>query len=210
MGKRSIKQQHTELQTAEGLAHITENSVVSDDNILPSPAELQAYLMLSPDFPQYFIEVSKKEQEHRHAIEKENVEIVKEYNRSQFSLQKLGMWFAFTLLILLLGIGGFMIYIGYKISEVVHSSFLLFLQSVYSSPIDGKGAKRTNLATKFLLSRFSFTQSSLLFPPPSFALRASSCRAVQRSRDYLRRFQSAYFPRLECSRACPARCSLRG
>lgn len=77
MGKKSIKQQHTELQTAVGLAHITEASVVSDDNILPSPAELQAYLMLSPDFPQYFIEVSKKEQEHRHTIEKENVEIVK-------------------------------------------------------------------------------------------------------------------------------------
>lgn len=127
MGKRSIKQQHTELQTAEGLAHITENSVVSDDNILPSPAELQAYLMLSPDFPQYFIEVSKKEQEHRHAIEKENVEIVKEYNRSQFSLQKLGMCLAFILLILLFGIGGFMIYIGHEV--IGSSAFFVSLVS---------------------------------------------------------------------------------
>lgn len=127
MAKKAIKQQHTELQTAAGLAHITENSVVSDDNILPSPAELQAYLMLSPDFPQYFIEVSKKEQEHRHAIEKENVEIVKEYNRSQFSLQKLGMWLAFTLLILLFGIGGFMIYIGHEV--IGGSTFFVSLVS---------------------------------------------------------------------------------
>lgn len=83
--------------------------------------------MLSPDFPQYFIEVSKKEQEHRHAIEKENVEIVKEYNRSQFSLQKLGMCLAFILLILLFGIGGFMIYIGHEV--IGSSAFFVSLVS---------------------------------------------------------------------------------
>ena len=56
----------------------------------------------------------------------------------------------------------------------------------------------------------SFTQSSPLFPPPSFALRASPCKVFQRSRDYLRRFQSAYFPPQECSRACRLPCCLRG
>ena len=55
-----------------------------------------------------------------------------------------------------------------------------------------------------------FTQSSPLFLPPSFALRASSCKVFQRSRDYLRRFQSAYFPRLGYSRACRLPCCQRG
>ena len=114
MAKKSIKQQHTEVHTSTGLAQNTEVSVVSDDSILPSPADLQAYQAIHPGFVEYFITVASKEQEHRHSIEKQNVDMIQTHVKAEANARKLSLWFAFILMLAFCLLGAFMIYIGHE------------------------------------------------------------------------------------------------
>ena len=127
MAKKSIKQQHTELHTPTGLAHNTEVSVVSDDSILPSPADLQAYQNIHPKFVEYFIDIASKEQEHRHSIEKQNVNIIQAHTETEANARKLSLWFAFILMLAFCMLGAFMIYIGHE--YIGGGSFFLSLVS---------------------------------------------------------------------------------
>ena len=114
MAKKAIKQQHTEVHTPTGLAHNTEVSVVSDDSILPSPADLQAYQAIHPGFVEYFITTASKEQEHRHTIEKQNAGIIQAHVKAEANARKLSLWFAFILMLAFCVLGAFMIYIGHE------------------------------------------------------------------------------------------------
>lgn len=127
MAKKSIKQQHTEVHTSTGLAQNTEVSVVSDDSILPSPADLQAYQAIHPGFVEYFITIASKEQEHRHSIEKQNVDMIQTHVKAEANARKLSLWFAFILMLAFCLLGAFMIYIGHE--YIGGSSFFVSLVS---------------------------------------------------------------------------------
>lgn len=114
MAKKAIKQQHTEVHTPTGLTHNTEVSVVSDDSILPSPVDLQAYQTIHPGFVEYFITVASKEQEHRHSIERQNINIIQAHVKTEAGARKLSLWFAFVLMFAFCLLGAFMIYIGHE------------------------------------------------------------------------------------------------
>lgn len=127
MVRQAIKKQHTEVHTPTGLAHNTEVSVVSDDNILPSPADLQAYQAIHPGFVEYFITVASKEQEHRHSIEKQNIDIIQAHVKAEANARKLSLWFAFILMLTFCVLGVVMIYIGHE--YIGGGSFLLSIVS---------------------------------------------------------------------------------
>lgn len=142
MAKKSIKQQHTEVHTSTGLAQNTEVSVVSDDSILPSPADLQAYQAIHPGFVEYFITIASKEQEHRHSIEKQNVDIIQAHVKAEANARKSSLWFAFILMLAFCLLGAFMIYIGHE--YIGGSSFFVSLVSSLGLFLPSKKANQSH------------------------------------------------------------------
>ena len=48
-----------------------------EDNLLPSPSELQAYKDIEPKIVDFLLESSTKEQAHRHKMDEEKMKVVK-------------------------------------------------------------------------------------------------------------------------------------
>ena len=77
MGKQEIKQKETQVSTNGGIGKQLEQTFTVDDNCLPSPGELQAYKNIDPRIVDYLIDASVKEQTHRHAMDKQKLQIIK-------------------------------------------------------------------------------------------------------------------------------------
>lgn len=78
MAKQSISRKETQVSTGDSVGKQLEQTVSVDDNSLPSPQELSQYQKISPNIVEFLIETARKEQEHRHYMEKEKLELIKE------------------------------------------------------------------------------------------------------------------------------------
>ena len=74
MAKQSISRKETQVSTGDSVGKQLEQTVSVDDNSLPSPQELSQYQKISPNIVEFLIETARKEQEHRHYMEKEKLE----------------------------------------------------------------------------------------------------------------------------------------
>lgn len=109
-GKLSRKKTQVQQGNGELLGQQEEQTVMVDDCCLPTASELQAYSEINPDIVSFLMEISKKEQEHRHKIESKKVEIVKVNNKYSYTVNNRGMLYAFLVIIVSAIISAFLIY----------------------------------------------------------------------------------------------------
>ena len=110
MGKQELKQRETRVSTQEGIGKQLEQTLTVDDNCLPSPEELAAYQKISNDIVPFLIEVSKKEQEHRHKAEMEKIRIIGKTESRTGSINWWGMCFAFLSIVVLAILSAYALY----------------------------------------------------------------------------------------------------
>lgn len=111
MGKKSVTNAATGVDTNKGLSARVEQTVTVDDNYLPSPQELQAYKEVDPRIVDFLINSSKAEQEHRHATEKEKIKIIKKSEGRKGRINFFGMFFAFMSITVLTGVTAYALYL---------------------------------------------------------------------------------------------------
>ena len=95
MGKQSISQRETQVAMGDSVGKQLEQTVSVDDNSLPSPQELAQYQQIDPNIAKFLMEISRKEQEHRHYMDSEKIKIVKRSERKEGMMNWWGMFFAF-------------------------------------------------------------------------------------------------------------------
>ena len=77
MGKQQINRKETQVATHEGVGKQLEQTLTIEDSILPSPQELAAYKEIDPRIVELLINMSKSEQDHRHATDKMKLNILR-------------------------------------------------------------------------------------------------------------------------------------
>lgn len=111
MAKKELKQQTTQLNTSDGRALKNEASLTYDDNVLPTPQELEAYKHVDPRIVDFLLETAQKEQAFRHDIENKKVKIVGNADSGNRRMDLCGMIFAFLALLALIGLSAFALYL---------------------------------------------------------------------------------------------------
>ena len=109
MAKQSISRKETQVSTGDSVGKQLEQTVSVDDNSLPQ--ELSQYQKISPNIVEFLIETARKEQEHRHYMEKEKLELIKESEQKDAKMNIRGMRFAFLSLVIFMGITAFALYL---------------------------------------------------------------------------------------------------
>lgn len=95
MGKQEIKQRETQVATGNGIGKQLEQTYTVDDNCLPSAQELAAYKAIDPRIVDYLIEASVKEQDHRHRMDNNKLNILKKADRREGRINWWGMFLHF-------------------------------------------------------------------------------------------------------------------
>jgi uncharacterized membrane protein len=80
------------------------------ENPFPDSDELQKFTAFMPDAPQRIFNYVEKEQNFRHESYNKKVEIVGSQVNTENTLKKMGMIFAFVILLISMAISGFLIY----------------------------------------------------------------------------------------------------
>ncbi|MDR2087320.1 MAG: DUF2335 domain-containing protein [Dysgonamonadaceae bacterium] len=112
MAKSQLKTTETQIATTVANGRQVEETFTIDDTSLPSPQELNEYKLIDPNIISFLLETSKKEQLHRHKIDIEKVKIVKNESRVVFSINWWGMFFAFLVIAISMGLSAYLISIG--------------------------------------------------------------------------------------------------
>ena len=111
MAKQEIKTRQTNVSTVDSSGRQVEQTFTVDDSFLPSPNELREYKEINPDIVKLLIESSRKEQEHRHTIDKQKMKEITRDSRSMHSINVLGMTFAFLIIFGGLLLSAYLIYL---------------------------------------------------------------------------------------------------
>ena len=104
MGKQSVSIKGTSVSNGNAVGNHVEQTLYMEDNLLPSPSELQAYKNIEPKIVDFLLESSTKEQAHRHKMDEEKMKVVKYTERKNGRMNWWGMFFAFLDLILMVGL----------------------------------------------------------------------------------------------------------
>ncbi|MDE6002467.1 MAG: DUF2335 domain-containing protein, partial [Prevotella sp.] len=100
MAKQQINQKETQVATSQGQAKQIEQTLTVDDNTLPSPQDLAAYKDIDPKIVEHLLELTKKEQEHRHNIDNQKMKIIRRTESRTERMNFWGMTFAFLCMVL--------------------------------------------------------------------------------------------------------------
>lgn len=111
MGKQEIKQRETQVATGDGVGKQLEQTFTVDDNCLPSAQELAAYKTIDPRIVDYLIETSIKEQNHRHKMDNDKLDILKKADRREGRINLWGMFFAFLSIVVMTLLVGYALYL---------------------------------------------------------------------------------------------------
>ncbi len=111
MSKKQISNRQINVSIQDGVGQQFEQTVTVDDNTLPSPKELAEYKVVDPHIVAYLIDAAIAEQTHRHMVDEEKVEIVKNAETRSFRMNWWGMFFAFLALLSLVGLSAFALYL---------------------------------------------------------------------------------------------------
>jgi uncharacterized membrane protein len=120
MTRQELKRKETQVSAPNGDGKQLEQTFTIDDNWLPSPEDLIAYKQIDPNILQFLLDVAKKEQNHRHAIEKKKINIISREGRREFRINLWGMFFAFLILLVGFCFSAYLLYLG---SNVIGTIF---------------------------------------------------------------------------------------
>lgn len=111
MARAEVVQQTTQLNAQNGEAVNRVQSLRYDENVLPTPQELEQYKAIDPKIVDFLIESSKSEQQFRHDIEYKKMKIVSSSDSGQRWMNWWGMFFAFVSLVALVGLSAYALYL---------------------------------------------------------------------------------------------------
>lgn len=143
MAKQALKQQTTRVDTPEGKALKNEALITYDDNVLPTPQELEAYKQVDPKIVDFLIESAKAEQAFRHGFENRKIDIVKGADKGNRIMDGVGMVFAFLALLACLGVSAFALYLNRPwFAGILGSGTIIAIVSIFVRR--GKTVDNTN------------------------------------------------------------------
>ena len=141
MAKQVVNQRETQVATQDGVGKQVVQTFTVDDTCLPSPDELAAYQKVDPNIIPFLIEVSKKEQDHRHKVEIEKIRVVKKSDSRMGRMNGWGMFFAFLSIVVMTGLAGYALYLDKPwFAGIMGASTLISVVSIFVT-----GGKDKNL-----------------------------------------------------------------
>mgnify|MGYP003588474864 CR=1 FL=1 len=142
MSKQSIKRKETQVSTSNGIGNQLEQTVTVDDSSLPSPEALAKYKEIDPQLVDFLIDVSKKEQEHRHLTDMKKLKIISNAESRTGRMNFFGMLFAFLSIIVFIGLAGFALYLNHPwFAGFFGLSSLVSIVSIFVNREDFKKTK---------------------------------------------------------------------
>ena len=111
MARAEVRQQTTQLDSKSGSAKNEVKSLTYDENVLPTPQELEAYKAVDPRIIDFLLDTAKKEQLFRHSLEETKVDIIKRSDSGNRRMDWWGMFFAMISLLALIGLSAYALYV---------------------------------------------------------------------------------------------------
>lgn len=109
------------------IAHQIEQSVTSDDNLLPDADEVERYHAIDPTILDWLKEKAGQEQDFRHKIYSERLSLVVSNEQRIHLLNIVGLCFGFVFLIMGLCLSVYLILKGCSIAGSVFTGFTLLM-----------------------------------------------------------------------------------
>ena len=125
MAKQTLSKKHTQVQHSNGKGIQQEQTEVFDDNLLPDASEIQALHTLDPNILEWLKERAEKEQEFRHSSHTKRNEIIDRNLKGEISTNKLGLTYAFLIIISGMGFFTFLIYLDHLITGTIFSGLTI-------------------------------------------------------------------------------------
>lgn len=107
------REEISQIQTQNGIQQSLHSRSVEDDCPIPSAEELQRFQQIDPRLVEFFMEQSRREQEQRHLIEREGVDIVKHGTRQEYKINSQGLWIMLLVVFILAGLAAYALYLGH-------------------------------------------------------------------------------------------------
>lgn len=109
---KSAKQQR--IQKVGGNVAV-EQTIVSDDSLLPTPAELEGYQNVSPDIIPWLLTETEREQAHRHSTDIEKINLLK----SAVTNDRMFLVFFFILVLIFIGLCAIFLFYDKNVSGTI-------------------------------------------------------------------------------------------
>lgn len=112
MAKQELKTKQTQVRNGNGeQGQQLEHTFTIDDSCLPPSTELQAYKDINPELITFLLETSRKEQAHRHVMDKKKIRSINIENIGIHGMNALGMILAFLIMLAGLSLSAYLIYL---------------------------------------------------------------------------------------------------
>lgn len=111
MSKKTINTKETQVATPGGLGRSVEQNYTIEDSLIPSPQELEQYKAVDPRFLDYFFDAAKKEQAHRHEMDKQKMKVIRKSESRTERINWWGMFFAFLSIVVCMGVASWALYL---------------------------------------------------------------------------------------------------
>nr|WP_315202314.1 hypothetical protein [uncultured Flavobacterium sp.] len=125
MAKQSLTKKNTQIHHSNGRGVQQEQTEVFDDNLLPEACEIQALAVLDPNILEWLKSRAEKEQDFRHLAHSKRNEIIDRNVRGEISINKLGLTYAFLIIVFGMAFSTFLIYLGHLISGTIFSGLTI-------------------------------------------------------------------------------------
>ena len=125
MAKQTRSQKQVRVQSHQGSGFQHENTEIFDDNLLPDASEISALSQIDPDILNWLKERAEKEQDFRHENFKKRTEILEADVKGTQALNKIGMTYAFLIVMSGMGFSAFLIYLGHLLTGSVFSGLTI-------------------------------------------------------------------------------------
>lgn len=112
MAKQQIQQKETVVAGKEGVGQQLERTYTVDENSLPTPQELAAYKEIDPKIVTYLLDASAKEQQHRHKMDEEKINVIKKSESRIGRMNWWGMAFAFLSIVVIVALAAYALYLN--------------------------------------------------------------------------------------------------
>ena len=151
MAKKHIERKQTLVDTPQGSGKQIVQTFSEDDNVLPSPQELEQFKKVEPRFIDLFIETTRKEQEERHKTQREKIEIIKRDQdndtlkiKNKVKVKLRGMFYAFGTLFIFVAMGAWALYLDHSWVTAFFSLFsMTALAGIFVGLESDKKEKKT-------------------------------------------------------------------
>lgn len=145
MGKQELKQRETQVATGDGVGKQLEQTYTVDDNCLPSPQELAAYKNIDPRIVDYLINASVKEQDHRHKMDSNKLNMIRKADRRDGRMNWWGMFFAFLAIVVMIALAGYALYLDKPwFAGIMGASTLVSVASIFIKSNENKSKPSGN------------------------------------------------------------------